>query len=200
MIFLTSDTHAGHANIINFGNRPFANVDEMNQAIIDRWNEVVSDHDDVYHLGDFALGGKTFISHFASQLKGRIHLILGNHDHRNIVGASLSGLFHEVAEAKTIRYHHRHILLCHYPYLCWPGTYEHVPQFHGHVHLRPGYAGADLRLMADVASPRQYDVGVDLNNFTPISLDDALAKIAAQEEAGKNAYHMWCQSPNSQLP
>lgn len=193
MIFLTSDTHAGHANIMQFARRPFSSVEEMDQALIDNWNAVVSDNDDVYHLGDLALGSKAFIRQFVSQLKGRIHLIMGNHDHHNIAGTSLTSLFAEVCEGKVLRYAHRHIFLNHYPLLCWPGTYEHAPQFHGHVHLRPGYDGADRRLMADVASVRQYDVGVDLNNFTPISLDQALAKIQAQEEANKNAYHMWCQ-------
>ena len=196
MIFLTSDTHAGHANIIHFGHRPFANVEEMNATIIDRWNAVVGENDHVYHLGDFALGNKTFIRDFLSKLNGHIHLILGNHDHRNIVGTTLCSLFEEVTEAKVIKYKHRHIFLSHYPYLCWPGTYESIPQFHGHVHLRPEYTGADLRLMADVATTRQYDVGVDLNNFTPISIDEALGKIAAQEKAQKNAYHMWCQPSN----
>lgn len=193
MIYVTSDTHAGHAQIMHFTRRPFATVEEMNRALIDNWNAVVTDADDVYHLGDFALGSKTFIREFLSQLNGKIHLIVGNHDLRNIVGsASLVQMFAEVVHGKVLKHNHRTVFLSHYPYLCWPGTYDSAYQLHGHVHLRPGYTGADLRLMADVASPRQYDVGVDLNGFAPITLDAALAKIDAQVAAGKNSYHMWC--------
>ena len=54
-IFFTSDHHFGHANIIQFSNRPFENVEAMNRAMIERWNEKVSPEDEVYHLGDFGL-------------------------------------------------------------------------------------------------------------------------------------------------
>lgn len=92
MVFLTSDTHAGHVNVINFCKRPFATVAEMNQAMIDRWNSVVCPDDDVYHLGDFAFG-PAVVREFAAALNGRIHLCLGNHDYKNIVKPKLQHLF-----------------------------------------------------------------------------------------------------------
>ena len=55
--FFTSDTHFGHANIINLCNRPFKDVNHMNDMLVENWNSVVSDDDTVFHLGDFALGG-----------------------------------------------------------------------------------------------------------------------------------------------
>jgi calcineurin-like phosphoesterase family protein len=52
----TADLHLGHANIIRYCDRPFSDVDEMNRALIDRWNSVVADDDEVWVLGDVALG------------------------------------------------------------------------------------------------------------------------------------------------
>lgn len=83
-IFITSDQHLGHANILKFKDengaliRPgFADVDEMNEHIVDSWNSVVTDSDIVYCLGDVYFGqGHVHIS----RLKGRKRLILGNHD------------------------------------------------------------------------------------------------------------------------
>jgi len=76
-IWVVSDTHFGHENIIRFCNRPFTNAEEMDEVLVENWNKVVKDEDIVYHLGDvyFAQGHKHL-----SKLKGRKRLILGNHD------------------------------------------------------------------------------------------------------------------------
>ena len=80
MIYFTSDTHFGHAKIIEYCKRPFANVREMDDELTRRWNEVVTPNDTVIHLGDFAITGKEKIREYRSKLNGRIILILGNHD------------------------------------------------------------------------------------------------------------------------
>lgn len=59
--FFTSDTHFGHANIIRFCKRPFENVEEMNEALIENWNKVVSDDDTVFHLGEYTIDGHDYI-------------------------------------------------------------------------------------------------------------------------------------------
>lgn len=85
-IFFTSDFHVGHSNVIKHDGRPFKDVNEMNQTLIDNWNSVVSDEDIVFYLGDFAYRchPKT-MKWFVSQLKGKIYFIMGNHDkHRDI--------------------------------------------------------------------------------------------------------------------
>lgn len=191
MVFLTSDTHFGHESIIRFCHRPFQTVEEMNQVMIDRWNATVSADDDVYHLGDFAFGSK-YVKSIVPLLNGRIHLILGNHDYKNIVQTKLTGLFHSVSEAKTLKTDGMRIFLSHYPYLCWPGTYRKSPQFHGHVHLRKGYSGLDREALERVSTPHQYDVGVDLNDFRPLALSEAIERINAQVAAKLNCYNMWC--------
>lgn len=92
----TSDHHFNHKNIIKYCNRPFASVDEMNEVMIERWNEVVGPGDVVYHCGDFAFGSARDIAGVLERLNGAKFLVLGNHDRKTKSGnASLgfSGVF-----------------------------------------------------------------------------------------------------------
>lgn len=80
-VFVTSDTHFGHANIIQYCNRPFSSVEEMDEALIAGWNEVVKPGDKVYHLGDVYMSrGNGNAERILSRLNGTKVLILGNHD------------------------------------------------------------------------------------------------------------------------
>ena len=79
-VFFTSDTHLYHGNIIRFCNRPFKDVDMMNETIISNWNNTVGQDDIVFHLGDFCLGGSAEWTKMLDRLNGRIYLIMGNHD------------------------------------------------------------------------------------------------------------------------
>ncbi len=101
-VFFTSDTHFNHANIIKFCNRPFKNVDEMNEALITNWNKVVSADDYVFHLGDFCLGGSAEWTKALDCLNGKIFLILGNHDLKNLKQGFI-GRFEKVAYPVTQR-------------------------------------------------------------------------------------------------
>lgn len=80
MIWVTSDNHFDHKNIIKYCNRPFKDVNEMNETMIKNWNNVVKPNDTVYHLGDFALTSAKRYEYFLSRLHGHIIIILGNHD------------------------------------------------------------------------------------------------------------------------
>lgn len=79
-IFFTADHHFGHANIIRFTNRPFKDIDEMNEELIKRWNEKVGKEDFVYHLGDLSLGSPQKTKEILDELNGKIYLIKGNHE------------------------------------------------------------------------------------------------------------------------
>lgn len=79
-IFITSDHHFNHANIIKYCARPYNTVQEMDFDMIERWNSVVQDRDQVYHLGDFMLGNWGTARSYLKQLKGKIYFIKGNHD------------------------------------------------------------------------------------------------------------------------
>lgn len=177
--FFTSDTHFGHANIIRFCKRPFENVEEMNEVLIENWNKVVSDDDTVFHLGDFAFGGSNVWKEIIPRLKGHINLIIGNHDRKNLRQGYMS-FFDMVVPQLQIEIEDTSIYLNHYPFLCYGGSYRGVWQLFGHVHSGPGADGLDISRLR-VLLPTQYDVGVDNNNFTPISYREVKNKIEAQK-------------------
>lgn len=168
-VFFTSDTHFGHTRIIEFCNRPFGSTEEMNEAMIANWNSVVGPDDHVFHLGDFALGGAETWKEVLPRLNGHIHLILGNHDLKNF-RQGYAEYFEEVTMQKYIQVNEKSVYLNHAPFLCYGGTYREEPvwQFFGHVHSGPRCHGEDSdRLQYLFGS--QYDVGVDNNEFKPVS-------------------------------
>ena len=169
--FFTSDTHFGHANIIKLNNRPFSNVEEMNEKLVENWNSVVSDNDTVFHLGDFAFGGSTLWNSIIPRLKGKIYLIIGNHDRKNLRQGYMDK-FVAVVPQMQIQIEKKSIYLNHYPFLCYGGTYRNpedtVWQLFGHVHSGPGSTGADVERLKYLF-PTQYDVGVDNNDYKPVS-------------------------------
>lgn len=80
-IWVISDTHFNHANIIDYCDRPFKNAHEMDMQMIERWNEVVRPEDKVYHLGDVYMNAsRGYIEAILRRLNGHKRLILGNHD------------------------------------------------------------------------------------------------------------------------
>lgn len=177
--FFTSDTHFGHANIIRFCNRPFQNVEEMNEVLIENWNKVVSKGDTVFHLGDFAFGGSSVWNSIIPRLNGHITLIIGNHDRKNLRQGYMS-YFDMVVPQLQIEIEDNSIYLNHYPFLCYGGSYRGVWQLFGHVHSGPQADGLDISRLR-VLLPTQYDVGVDNNNFTPISYREVKEKIESQK-------------------
>lgn len=179
-VFFTSDTHFNHANIISYCQRPFRSVDEMNETIIRNWNNTVSNDDVVFHLGDFCLGGSVEWSKLLDRLNGRIYLILGNHDMKNIRQGFLER-FEHVAMEMCIEVGKQKIYLNHYPFLCFEGGYKDVWQLFGHVHTRRNNTGIDAGRL-QYLYPTQYDVGVDNNNFTPVSFDLVKTIIAKQSK------------------
>ena len=84
MIFVTSDTHFYHNNIIRYDNLPFKNPEEMNEMIIAEWNKRVQPCDEVYHLGDVFFCGKEDAKAIMDRLNGTKHLIMGNHDKHGV--------------------------------------------------------------------------------------------------------------------
>lgn len=177
--FFTSDTHFGHANIIRFCNRPFQNVEEMNEVLIENWNKVVSKDDTVFHLGDFAFGGSSVWNSIIPRLNGHINLIIGNHDRKNLRQGYML-YFDMVVPQLQIEIEDNSIYLNHYPFLCYGGSYRGVWQLFGHVHSGPQADGLDISRLR-VLLPTQYDVGVDNNNFIPISYREVKEKIESQK-------------------
>ena len=185
-VWFTSDTHFGHENIIRFCNRPFINAAEMNAELIRRWRETVPDDGIIFHLGDFAHGSSRLWNDILNALPGHKYLILGNHDMKAIRQGFMSH-FELVTQQMTIRVGGQAIVLNHNPFLCYGGSYRDVWQLFGHVHSGPAsHTGLDHPRLK-MLFPRQYDVGVDNNDYRPITFADVKAKIEAQVAAAKAA-------------
>ena len=184
-VFFTSDTHFYHSNIINFCGRPFKNVEVMNETLIANWNSVVGPDDIVFHLGDFCLGGSAEWTNILNRLKGKIYLIVGNHDIKNLRQGYYSH-FEHIAMQMHIEVGKQKIYLNHCPFLCYGGAYRDTWQLFGHVHTSKQNTGIDAPRL-HMLFPTQYDVGVDNNNFTPVSFEQVKRIIERQvEQFNKN--------------
>lgn len=172
-LFFTSDLHFCHKNIIRFCNRPWSTTEEMNEGLVERWNKKVSPDDTVFCLGDFCFGGSAEWKKWREKLNGHIILIRGNHDRR--MSSTMEGLFDEVLYQAQLEIDGRSVYLNHYPFLtyggCWRKEKAAVWQLFGHVHSKSGVCGADSGRLKYLFST-QYDVGVDNNNYEPISWNE----------------------------
>lgn len=164
-IYLHSDSHYGHANIIKYCNRPFATVEEMDRAMVDNWNNVVEENDIVFHLGDFCSWNKkyNYVS-LREQLNGKIILIKGNHDIENLKKQTFKNMFLEVYDYLDLEVFYKErklkFALFHYPIESWWRNSIHL---HGHIHSKN-----------EKQLPGRIDVGADAWNYTPVSLDQIL--------------------------
>jgi len=155
-IFFTADYHFAHANILKFTQRPFANITEMNEKLIANTNEIVKQGDHLYILGDFAWKEH---KHFIHALNGKKYLIKGSHDSMN--GDALR-LFSEVHEGMLVRtFDKQPFVLTHCAMLVWERSHYGAINLHGHSHGR-------IREMDD---RRRMDVGMDVNDYRPVSLE-----------------------------
>ena len=116
MIFFTSDLHFGHKNVIKFCDRPFKDLNHMECAIIDNFNERVKPEDTIYFLGDiFFYSNNEKISNVLSRMNGRKILIRGNHDKKGPNSLQTLG-FDLVLEEVKIKLNGKRVILSHFPY------------------------------------------------------------------------------------
>ncbi|WP_363325343.1 metallophosphoesterase [uncultured Methylobacterium sp.] len=127
----TADLHLNHAGVIRMSNRPFADVAEMNEAIIDAWNSRVRPGDAVWFLGDFAMGASPAeCQAFFGRLHGIKHLVRGNHDAKRVLDlpwASQHDLVQTTVDGARL-------VLCHYAMRSWPGAWRGALHLFGHTH------------------------------------------------------------------
>ena len=181
----TSDHHFGHANIIRYRARPFADADAMNRAMVDRWNDVVTDSDEVWVLGDLVMGQLTVnLSAHVWRLKGRKLLVPGNHDvcwqgRKNGGGQvtaymDLGGIARVVDAPKPVALAGQQVQINHFPYSLDSQFDLKFMQYrpkddggwllHGHIHEKWRQNG------------RQINVGVDAWDFAPVR-DDTVCEL-----------------------
>lgn len=173
MIFFTADHHFGHENVIKYSKRPFADIQAMDTALIERWNAVVGDDDTVYYLGDFTLRDYGSFCGYTDALNGKIKFVPGGHDFRWLANFRaepsievLPPLYSlELPEYGDGKYP-LVIVLCHYSMQVWDRSHFGSYHLFGHSHGNLFGIG------------KSFDVGVDCWDFVPVSLDTVLAKFS----------------------
>lgn len=182
-ILFTSDLHLGHKNIISTCGRNaencgqnFDTVEQMNVFLINKWNQKVKDNDEVYILGDLSFRSGVSVKTYLMQLKGRKHLIIGNHDfqwQKNIT--NMKDYFESVSNMEVIRLDGKIITLCHYPLLEWNGSRRAKNQrtsiswlIHGHIHNTRDNVFEYIRDNL----PCALNCGVDINGFEPVTFEE----------------------------
>ena len=180
MVFFISDTHFNHRGSLLWNDRTvrpnFESVKEMNDLMINNWNKVVKNEDTVYFLGDFAYKCPKYMAESTFWiLNGKKHLIIGNHDY------NLAAKFEKCWESMAHRMQYdftddngvkREIIMDHYPLLSWRHSNHGSWHLHGHTH------GSIQHLSVGV---NRYDCSVEVNNYSPISLDQ-VCKIFRMKE------------------
>lgn len=164
-LFFTSDLHIGHRNIIDYCSRPFSSLEEMETVIRDNWNKVVTKNDRVYILGDVGFHKPLYLDHYLDKLNGQKCLVKGNHDSQ--LRSSTMAKFMWEKDLFNLRIDRQLTVLCHFPLLTWQAMHHGSWMLHGHSH---GGIPFDPAI-------RRYDVGVDCNNFTPISYEEIALKM-----------------------
>lgn len=183
MKYYISDLHFGHKNIIGYDIRPFYSVNEMDKSLIDNWNSVVKDDDEVYILGDM-FWVNAYAPQILSQLKGKKYLILGNHDR---ITEPMQDFFVWIKEMAVVVDGEDRVVLCHYPLGSWKNRTHGYIHLYGHVHqtteskLFEDYVARSKALGHSCAA---YNVGCmcEYMNYTPRTLNQIMTHKKAESQ------------------
>ena len=191
-IWFTSDCHFGHRNILSFCERPFENTKEMEKAIIENWNRVVKPNEKVFCLGDFSwFHSRHEIKKIVNRLNGKIYMILGNHDKEEAFELCDTEKLHICSDITYLylrpeinniddRFETNcyTIVLSHFPQLCYSQSEKNnTYNFFGHIHSRKDQPMIEFGEPIKLLKQRQYDIGMDRHDYTPIDFFDILKKI-----------------------
>ena len=153
-MFFSADWHLGHANVIKFCNRPYKDVDEMDEAIISNCNSVVTPKDILHMIGDFSWKDPT---NYLRRINCPVILIAGGHDYR---WRNKFDSFRQVFDSRTIEVQGQTIVLSHFCYRVWNKSHYNSWHLYGHNHGKLEPIG------------KSWDVGIDANNWgPPLSLE-----------------------------
>ena len=182
-VFFTSDLHLGHKNVIKYSNRPFADVETMNRILLENINKTVGPNDTLFILGDFIFGKpKQAINALDQIVCQNRHLIIGNHDEDVLESKEFRDCFtsiHDYLEIKvkdsSLERGVQKIALFHYPILEWVAGHKGSWMLHGHTH-------GNLTIPDQLKNKRILDVGVDCQNYKPISYNEIKVKFKNCED------------------
>jgi len=164
-VYFSADLHLGHSNIIKYTNRPFKNVEEMDDTILSNFAAVIKPEDSLWLLGDTCFTGRD-LRNYMRRIPCRKYLIKGNHDPKQFD----KDIFDGVYDVKMITVAGQAIWLSHYAHLIWPQSHYGAWHLYGHTHgtLQPELGWST-------------DVGVDNNNYQPVSMEDLATKFSKRE-------------------
>ena len=173
MNFYIADLHIGHENVIRHDGRPFKDATQMAQEIVRRWNNAVSNNDDVYILGDFAWKNPAGLEAL-SQLAGRKYLILGNHDKPS---QEMTAYFEWIKDIAVVEDSGTEVVLCHYPIAHWRNQYRGAVHLYGHIHNTKDHTAFERyrEICIELEIPFAcYNVGcmMPYMDYTPRTLDE----------------------------
>ena len=180
-IFFTSDTHFAHIPMFLWEPRGFSCVEEMNEAIIERWNKIVKPNDIVYHLGDTMLSNNEVGLECMKRLNGQIFLIFGNHEtdnRKNLLFKECKNLYggwyaYQIKHGKMIIY------MSHYPTLTSNYDVEMNKHFTQHILNICGHTHRKEKFL-DEKNPFMYNACLDAHNCYPVHIDDIITDCRQQ--------------------
>lgn len=171
MNYFTADTHYSHKNIIKYEDRPFKTIDEMDEYLIYKHNQKVKKNDNVYFIGDFAFCNANRAIDIISRLNGNKYLIYGNHDKVVKENALVRAEFVWCRDYAVIYEKEIPIILFHYPIQVWDRKHHGSIHLYGHIHSNKDNHHPMINDLVNA-----YNVGVDVRNFEPITLEEILRK------------------------
>lgn len=169
MNYYISDLHFGHKNVIKFDDRPFADVEEMDETLIANWNRKVKEEDHVYIIGDFCCHNEKPEEWYLEQLKGRKHLVIGNHDKKLLENAKAMAHFESVDKMMHVSDGGKEICLCHFPIAEWNGFYKGSWHIYGHIHWKKNEAFVHLK-----SYEKALNASACINQYVPCTIDELI--------------------------
>jgi len=173
--FFTSDEHYEHSKIIKYSNRPFENTEEMREVLISNHNSIVGKNDITIHAGDFSFSKDRHLIYnvIIKRLNGKHIFLKGSHDYWLNGKKDINQIWERNIYLNGKRYY---FVVCHYALETWARSHYESYQLFGHSH-------GNLKL-----SGKRYDIGVDNNNFYPVS-DEQIVKIMKTKEDNIQKYN-----------
>lgn len=174
--YFTADLHLGHEKILT-SRTQFSDIDDMDQYILTNWNKTVHQNDEVYILGDIMFRNRKKPSYYLDKLKGKKHLIIGNHDEVWMKQVNLEDYFVSVDKELILKMNHKKYMLSHYPWIEFPGSRDtdnyRSYMIHGHIHDNKESTTYEIIKMF---LPNLLNCGQDICDFKPVTLDELIEK------------------------
>ena len=165
-IYVMSDTHFGHKNVIQYCRPNFKSVEEMDETLIKNWNDTVDNDDTVFFLGDFALGPSDRLVELGKRLNGKKILIRGNHDRASDTKFREAG-FQDIFKKPLLMHFDKFDITIEFSHA--PNQEAVYPNVYGHLHEK-GFN-----------DKTHFCVCPEINNYKPVLLDDIVKYFKEQK-------------------